>query len=31
MRFRFEKMIRDAQNSICSAIEEVDGTKFRQV
>ena len=30
MRGRFEKMIRDAQDSICSAIEEVDGTKFRQ-
>lgn len=31
MRFRFEKVIRDAQNSICAAIEEIDGTKFRQV
>jgi hypothetical protein len=31
MRFRFEKVIRDAQDSICAAIEEVDGTKFRQV
>jgi hypothetical protein len=31
MRFRFEKVIRAAQDSICSAIEEIDGTKFRQV
>jgi len=31
MRFRFEKVIRDAQDSICAAIEEIDGTKFRQV
>jgi hypothetical protein len=31
MRFRFEKVIRAAQDSICAAIEEVDGTKFRQV
>lgn len=23
-------MIRDAQDSICKAIEEIDGTKFRQ-
>jgi coproporphyrinogen III oxidase len=30
MRARFEAMIRDAQDSICAAIEEVDGTKFRQ-
>lgn len=30
MRARFEKMIRDAQNSICAAVEEVDGTKFRE-
>jgi coproporphyrinogen III oxidase len=30
MRFRFEKMIRGAQDSICAAIEEIDGTKFRQ-
>ncbi|KIY95939.1 coproporphyrinogen III oxidase [Monoraphidium neglectum] len=30
MRFRFEKMIREAQDSICAAIEEIDGTKFRQ-
>jgi hypothetical protein len=31
MRYRFEKVIREAQNSICAAIEEIDGTKFRQV
>ena len=30
MRFRFEKVVRDAQDSICAAIEEIDGTKFRQ-
>lgn len=30
MRGRFEKAIREAQDSICAAIEEVDGTKFRQ-
>jgi len=30
MRARFEKMIRQAQDDICAAIEEVDGTKFRQ-
>ena len=30
MRARFEKMIREAQDSICAAVEEVDGTKFRQ-
>ncbi len=30
MRARFEKQIREAQNSICAAIEELDGTKFRQ-
>ena len=27
---RFEKVIRDAQDSICKQIEEIDGTKFRQ-
>ncbi|KAI8466547.1 MAG: coproporphyrinogen III oxidase chloroplast precursor [Monoraphidium minutum] len=30
MRFRFEKMIRAAQDSICASIEEIDGSKFRQ-
>lgn len=30
MRARFERMILDAQNSICAAVEEVDGKKFRQ-
>eukprot|EP00887_Chlorella_sp_A99_P004762 scaffold4.g4762.t1 len=29
MRCRFEKMIRDVQDSVCKAIEDVDGTKFR--
>lgn len=29
-KVRFEQMIRKAQDSICSAIEEIDGTKFRQ-
>lgn len=30
IKARFEKVIRDAQDSICKAIEEIDGTKFRQ-
>lgn len=30
MRARFERMILDAQNSICAAVEEVDGNKFHQ-
>jgi coproporphyrinogen III oxidase len=30
MRARFERVIRDAQDSICAAIEELDGSKFRQ-
>lgn len=30
MRVKFEQVIRDAQNSICAAIEKVDGTTFRQ-
>mmetsp|Transcript_10172 Transcript_10172/g.25358 ORF Transcript_10172/g.25358 Transcript_10172/m.25358 type:complete len:366 (-) Transcript_10172:793-1890(-) len=30
IRARFEKIIRDGQDSICKAIEEIDGTKFRQ-
>lgn len=30
MRGKFEKVIRDAQDSICDAISEVDGTKFHQ-
>ena len=29
IRARFEKLVRKAQLSICAAIEEVDGTKFR--
>ena len=31
MRAKFEKMIREAQDSICKAVEEVDGKKFREV
>ena len=27
---KFEKVIREAQDSICKAIEDIDGTKFRQ-
>jgi len=30
MRAKFERMILDAQNSICAAVEEVDGTKFKE-
>lgn len=30
IKARFEKIIRDGQDSICKAIEEIDGTKFRQ-
>lgn len=30
MRARFEKVIRDAQDSICAAISEIDGTPFHQ-
>ena len=31
MRCRFERMIRAAQDSICAAVEEMDGgAKFRQ-
>ncbi|GLC33631.1 hypothetical protein PLESTB_000097800 [Pleodorina starrii] len=30
IRAKFEKVIRDAQDSICKAIEEVDGKKFHQ-
>jgi len=30
IKAKFEKVIRDAQNDICAAIEEIDGTKFRQ-
>ncbi|GIM13030.1 hypothetical protein Vretimale_16234 [Volvox reticuliferus] len=30
MRAKFEKVIRDAQDSICKAIEDVDGKKFHQ-
>ncbi len=29
-RFNFEKMIREAQDSICKAVEELDGGKFRE-
>lgn len=30
MRAKFERMIRDAQNDICKAIEEADGKKFHE-
>ncbi len=30
VKARFEKVIRTAQDSICKAIEEIDGTKFRE-
>lgn len=30
MKARFEKIIREAQDSICAAIEEEDGVKFHQ-
>eukprot|EP00270_Netrium_digitus_P011736 TRINITY_DN3744_c0_g1_i2.p1 TRINITY_DN3744_c0_g1~~TRINITY_DN3744_c0_g1_i2.p1 ORF type:complete len:440 (+),score=96.07 TRINITY_DN3744_c0_g1_i2:84-1403(+) len=30
MRARFEKMIFEAQSTICTAVEEVDGCKFRE-
>lgn len=30
VRGRFEKIIRDAQDAICRAIEEVDGTPFHE-
>ncbi len=30
MRERFEQMIRSAQDSICSQVEALDGTKFRE-
>ncbi|KAG8470853.1 hypothetical protein KFE25_009274 [Diacronema lutheri] len=30
MRQKFERMCRAAQNKICAAIEEIDGTKFRE-
>jgi coproporphyrinogen III oxidase len=30
MRARFEKVIRAAQDSICAAISEIDGTPFHQ-
>jgi len=30
IRSKFEKMIREAQDSICAAVEEVDGCKFRE-
>lgn len=31
VRARFEKIIREGQDSICRAISEVDGTPFREV
>jgi len=30
MRGKFERMIRGIQDQVCAAIEEVDGTNFRQ-
>ena len=30
MKARFEKMIREAQDSICAAIEAEDGVSFHQ-
>ena len=30
MRQRFESLVLSAQNSICKAIEEIDGKKFRE-
>lgn len=30
MRAKFEKVIRAAQNSICAAVEEIDGGKFHE-
>lgn len=30
IRAKFEKVIRDAQDSICKSIEDVDGKKFHQ-
>jgi hypothetical protein len=30
MRAKFEKMIREAQDSICEAVEAIDGSKFRE-
>ncbi|KAJ1641318.1 Coproporphyrinogen III oxidase, partial [Pavlovales sp. CCMP2436] len=30
MRAKFERMCRDAQNSICKAIEELDGGTFKE-
>ena len=30
MRAKFEKMVRQAQNEICKAVEEVDGGKFTE-
>ena len=30
MRSKFEKMIRKAQDSICDAVEAIDGSKFRE-
>lgn len=26
---RFEKMVRETQDKVCAAIEEIDGSKFR--
>ena len=30
MRAKFEKMVREAQNDICKAIEDLDGGKFHE-
>lgn len=30
IRARFEKVIRDAQDSICAAVSEIDGKPFQQ-
>jgi coproporphyrinogen III oxidase len=30
IRAKFEKVIREAQDSICAAISEIDGTPFHQ-
>lgn len=30
MRFRMERMVREVQETICQAIEELDGARFRQ-
>jgi len=30
MRVKFEKMVREAQDTICAAVEELDGSKFHE-